>query len=117
MCFTGRNGHVLRGSRVAGNVLAVLSAVCAFGTCELAPSTCPAPSGPCKVVTCEAATGACHEDSKPAGTSCDPKTACMSAGACDEQGRCIGAPAPNGDSCTVPGGAIGLHSSTAGIRI
>ena len=52
--------------------------------------------------------GACYEMDLPAGTACDPKTSCMGPGLCDDQGRCVGSPAPNGDTCTLTGGAIGL---------
>jgi MYXO-CTERM domain-containing protein len=83
------------------------AAVCAFGVCELAPMTCPRPTGPCKVPSCVPETGLCTETNMPEGASCDPGTGCMTAGACDAQGRCIGAPAPNGDPCTTTEGHIG----------
>jgi hypothetical protein len=83
-------------------------AQCAFGTCELAASTCPASKGPCKVPSCDPGTGACSETNRPAGTPCDPQTACLTGGVCDESGECQGAPAPNGDSCTTKAGEIGL---------
>jgi hypothetical protein len=86
----------------------VAGAVCAFGICELPPAACPAPSGPCKLSACMPSTGACYETNLPAGTTCDPKTSCMGPGLCDDQGKCVGAPAPNGDSCTLTGGAVGL---------
>jgi MYXO-CTERM domain-containing protein len=88
--------------------LCATGAVCAFGECQLAPTSCPAPSGPCKLPTCDPATGACQEANKAAGASCDPKTPCMTAGVCDDQGRCLGSPAPMGDSCTRAGGALGV---------
>jgi MYXO-CTERM domain-containing protein len=86
----------------------VAGAVCAFGICELPPSSCPAPSGPCKVAACMPSNGACYEMDLASGTACDPKASCMGAGLCDDQGRCLGTPAPNGSSCTLPGGAVGL---------
>src|SRR5262249_33204377 len=86
-------------------------AVCAYGECQLAPASCPDPSGPCKVATCDPATGACQEKDKLGGAPCDPKTACMAAGICDDQGRCVGSPVPNGQSCTREGGAIGACSA------
>lgn len=88
--------------------LCVAGAVCAFGICELPPSSCPAPSGPCKVAACMPSNGACYEIDLASGTACDPKASCMGAGLCDDQGRCLGTPAPNGSSCTLPGGSVGL---------
>jgi hypothetical protein len=83
-------------------------AMCAFGTCELAAATCPASKSPCKVPSCDPATGGCSETNRPAGTTCDPKAACLGIGVCDDSGECVGAPAPNGEPCTTAGGAIGL---------
>jgi hypothetical protein len=85
-----------------------MGAQCAFGTCELAAATCPASTSACKVPSCDPATGACMAANKPAGSSCDPQTACAGLGVCDDNGECIGAPAPNGDPCTTKGGDIGL---------
>jgi hypothetical protein len=86
----------------------VAGAVCAFGICELPPATCPPPSGPCKLAACMPSSGSCYEIDLPAGTTCDPKVSCMGPGLCDNQGRCVGSPAPNGASCTLAGGALGL---------
>jgi hypothetical protein len=88
--------------------LCVAGAVCAFGICELPVGTCSAPSGPCKVAACMPSNGSCYEMNLAAGTTCDPKTSCQGPGLCDDQGRCVGSPAPNGDSCTLAGGAVGL---------
>jgi hypothetical protein len=83
-------------------------AVCAFGECQLAPASCPAPTGPCALEVCDPTTGTCGMTNKTSGTACDPMTACMGPGACDDQGQCLGAPLPNGQSCTLPGGALGI---------
>jgi hypothetical protein len=85
-----------------------MGAQCAFGTCELAASTCPAATSPCKIPSCDPATGACKELNRLAGTTCDPQVACLGVGVCDDSGNCLGAPAPNGDSCTTMSGDIGL---------
>jgi hypothetical protein len=90
-----------------------MGAECAFGTCELAAATCPAATSPCKVPSCDPATGGCHEDNRPAGSTCDPQTACLGVGVCDDSGNCNGAPAPNGDPCTTKSGEIGLCAAGA----
>ncbi len=100
--------HKSNGSSCDPGGMCVTGAVCAFGICELAPATCPPPTGSCKVPACQPSSGACYEMNLLPGTTCDPKTSCMTAGLCNAQGFCIGSPAPNGESCTLPGGAIGL---------
>jgi hypothetical protein len=82
-------------------------AICAFGTCELAPMACPAASAPCKLPACDPGTGMCVEQNRKPGAPCDPKNSCMTEAACDSEGNCIGAPAPNGDPCTLAGGKVG----------
>ena len=100
--------HKSNGTSCDPGGMCVTGAVCAFGICELAPATCAPPTGPCKVPACAPSSGACYEMNLLPGTVCDPKTSCMTAGLCNNLGACIGSPAPNGDSCTLPGGAIGL---------
>ena len=100
--------HKSNGSSCDPGGMCVTGAVCAFGICELAPATCPPPTGPCKVPACQPSSGACYEMNLLPGTTCDPKTSCMTAGLCNAQGFCLGSPAPNGESCTLPSGAIGL---------
>ena len=100
--------HKSNGSSCDPGGMCVTGAVCAFGICELAPATCPPPTGACKVPACEPSNGSCFEMNLLPGTTCDPKTSCMTAGLCNAQGICVGSPAPNGESCTLPGGAIGL---------
>ena len=100
--------HKSNGSSCDPGGMCVTGAVCAFGICELAPATCPPPTGPCKVPACQPSSGACYEMNLLPGTTCNPKTSCMTAGLCNAQGFCLGSPAPNGESCTLPSGAIGL---------
>jgi MYXO-CTERM domain-containing protein len=83
-------------------------AVCAFGICQLPPATCEPSASSCKVPACDPSSGDCFEMNLLPGTACDPKVSCMTTGVCNAQGACIGSPAPNGESCTRPGGAIGL---------
>jgi MYXO-CTERM domain-containing protein len=82
-------------------------AVCVFGECELAPTTCPAATAPCKQSACEPQTGMCLERNRAAGASCDPGNSCMMGAVCDSDGNCIGSPAPNDEPCTMPGGQVG----------
>ena len=100
--------HKSNGSSCDPGGMCVTGAVCAFGICELAPATCPPPTGACKVPACEPSNGSCFEMNLLPGTTCDPKASCMTAGLCNAQGICVGSPAPNGESCTLPSGAIGL---------
>jgi MYXO-CTERM domain-containing protein len=100
--------HKPNGTSCDPGGMCVTGAVCAFGICELAPATCPPPTGACKVPACEPSSGDCFEMNLLPGTVCDPKASCMTAGLCNAQGVCVGSPAPNGESCTLSGGAIGL---------
>ena len=83
------------------------AAACAFGVCELAPTTCPPSSAACKVAACDPGSGQCLENNRPAGAICDPKNSCMTDATCDDQGTCIGTPAANGQPCTDALGRIG----------
>jgi hypothetical protein len=82
-------------------------AACFFGRCELAPMVCPAATGPCKMPTCDEASGQCGELNRPVGSACDPGNPCLIGAHCTADGSCVGAPAPNGEPCTVAEGVAG----------
>lgn len=96
------------GTSCATAAKCAVGAACVYGSCELAPMVCPVATGACKMPTCDVATGQCTEMNRPAGSACDPQNSCLVAGHCTADGRCVGAPAPNGDPCTTAEGQLGL---------
>jgi hypothetical protein len=95
------------GTRCTAGGKCAEGAVCAFGVCELAPMTCPAPSAPCKLPACDPESGQCVEANRAPGSACDPANGCLTDAVCDMAGNCVGAPVPNGEPCTLAGGQVG----------
>ena len=97
----------INGTACSAGGLCSVTAVCAFGNCELEPMACPAASSACKIAACDPGTGQCIEDERLSSSPCDPGNSCIRQATCDEAGMCLGSPAPNGEPCTTAAGAIG----------